>query len=364
MTRAFLLRTLTKKKQFHVSTAPQPHSISNLSRFLSTLVLAEHEGGSVKPPTVAAVVAANAFGEGNSVSLLLAGSGSSLQDAASHAASCHPSVSQVLVADSDKFAYPLAEPWAKLVNLVQQRGEYSHIVAASSSFGKNILPRVAALLDVSPITDVTRILGSNLFVRPIYAGNALCTVRYTGASPCLLTIRSTSFPVTPATTDSEPKKAPISLVDLSNFEEDSINKSRYVGHSTQDTERPDLGSARVVVTGGRALKSAENFKMIEQLAEKLGAAVGATRAAVDAGFVPNDLQVGQTGKIVAPELYMAFGVSGAIQHLAGMKDSKVIVAVNKDADAPIFQVADYGLVGDLFEVIPELMEKLPQKKMN
>ncbi|KAJ4882172.1 Electron transfer flavoprotein subunit alpha [Raphanus sativus] len=361
MTRALLLRALTKKKKLVPPNAHRSISIiTNLSRCISTLILAEHESGSIKPQTVSTVVAANQLGESSSVSLLLAGSGSSLQEAASQAASCHPSVSEVLVADSDRFEYPLAEPWAKLVDFVrQQRGDYSHILASSSSFGKNILPRVAALLDVSPVTDVVKILGPNEFIRPIYAGNALCRVRYTGPGPCVLTIRTTSFPVTPVT---ESKKATISQIDLSNFKEEFVSRSRYVGQSTQDTERPDLGSARVVVTGGRALKSVENFKLIENLAEKLGGAVGATRAAVDAGYVPNDLQVGQTGKIVAPELYMAFGVSGAIQHLAGIKDSKVIVAVNKDADAPIFQVADYGLVGDLFEVIPELLEKLPEKK--
>ncbi|XP_030932064.1 electron transfer flavoprotein subunit alpha, mitochondrial [Quercus lobata] len=335
--------------------------LSSISRSVSTLVLAEHEGGSIKAPSVSAVAAASSLSKDNSISVLLAGSGPSLQEAAAHAASCHPSVSQVLVADSDKFSHPLAEPWAKLVHLVQQKGGYSHIIAPSGSFGKNILPRAAALLDVSPITDIIEISESNLFVRPIYAGNALCTVRYAGANPCMLTIRSTSFPVPPISADSK-SEASISQVDLSTFGEDAVGKSRYVKLTSQETERPDLGNARVVVTGGRALKSAENFKMIEKLAEKLGAAVGATRAAVDAGFVPNDLQVGQTGKIVAPELYMAFGVSGAIQHLAGMRDSKVIVAVNKDADAPIFQVADYGLVGDLFEVIPELLEKMPEKK--
>ncbi|GKV14363.1 hypothetical protein SLEP1_g25258 [Rubroshorea leprosula] len=335
---------------------------SSLSRSVSTLVLAEHEGGSLKPQSVSAVVAAQSVSQDNSISLLLAGSGAAVQQAAAQAASCYPSISQVLVADSDKFTYPLAEPWAKLVHLVQQQGGYSHIIATSGSFGKNILPRAAALLDVSPITDVVEISGSHQFVRPIYAGNALCTVRYSGANPCMLTIRTTSFPVPPISADSKPNGAPISQVDLSTFGEDSNGKSRYVKLTSENTERPDLGSARIVVTGGRGLKSAENFKMIEKLAEKLGAAVGATRAAVDAGFVPNDLQVGQTGKIVAPQLYMAFGVSGAIQHLAGMKDSKVIVAVNKDADAPIFQVADYGLVGDLFEVIPELLEKIPEKK--
>ncbi|KAM7492682.1 hypothetical protein LguiA_035603 [Lonicera macranthoides] len=339
-----------------------PSRITSDYRYLSTLVLAEHEGGSIKAQTLSAIEAAKSLSEDNSVSVLLAGSGPSLQAAAAHATSCHPSVSQVLLADSERFTYPLAEPWAKLVHLVQLKGGYSHIIAASGSFGKNILPRAAALLDVSPVTDVTEISEACLFIRPIYAGNALSTVRYTGSDPCMLTIRSTSFPVSSLPTDSKSNAAPIDQVDLSTFGEDGIGKSRYIRQTTQDTERPDLGNASIVITGGRALKSAENFKMIEKLAEKLGAAVGATRAAVDAGYVPNDLQVGQTGKIVAPELYMAFGVSGAIQHLAGIRDSKFIVAVNKDADAPIFQVADYGLVGDLFEVIPELLDKLPEKK--
>ncbi|KAF5796452.1 putative acryloyl-CoA reductase (NADH) [Helianthus annuus] len=330
-------------------------------RHLGTLVIAEHEGGSLTASSLSSIEAAGKLlSKDSSLSLLLAGAGPTLQEAAAKAASCHPSVSQVLVADSDKFKNPLAEPWAKLVHLVQQKGEYSHIIAASNSFGKNILPRAAALLDVSPITDVIDISESNTFVRPIYAGNALSTIRYTGSDPCMLTVRSTSFPVGSTSADSKTNPVPIHQVDLSTFSEDW--NSRHVKQTTQDSERPDLGSARVVITGGRALKSAENFKLIEKLAEKLGAAVGATRAAVDAGYVPNDLQVGQTGKIVAPELYMAFGVSGAIQHIAGMRDSKVIVAVNKDADAPIFQVADYGLVGDLFEIIPELLEKLPEKK--
>lgn len=348
--RAFRIRSLTS-------------SVAPAYRPLSTLVLAEHEGGSVTASSVSAVEAAKSLGEDNPISLLLAGSGSSLQEAAEHAASCHPSISQVLLADSDKFSHPLAEPWAQLIHMVQQKGSYSHILAASGSFGKNILPRAAALLDVSPVTDVAKVNESMLFVRPIYAGNALCTVRYTGSSPCMLTIRSTSFPVASATAVSKSKPASILQVDLSNFgQDDAVGKSRYIRLSSQETERPDLGNARIVITGGRGIKSAENFKMIDKLAEKLGAAVGATRAAVDAGYVPNDLQVGQTGKIVAPELYMAFGVSGAIQHIAGMRDSKVIVAVNKDSDAPIFKVADYGLVGDLFEVIPELLEKLPEKK--
>ncbi|XP_077218198.1 electron transfer flavoprotein alpha isoform X1 [Tasmannia lanceolata] len=342
-------------------SSSQSSPVSSICRFISTLVIAEHEKGSVKPSSLNALAAAGAISEGNSISMLLAGSGPSLHEAASQAASSHPLLSQVLVADTDILMHPLAEPWAELVRLVQQRGGYSHIVTASSSFGKNILPRAAALLDVSPVTDVIEISGPQLFVRPIYAGNALCSIRYTGADPCMLTIRSTSFPLPLISADSKSDAAPISQVDLSTFSEVVLGKSKWVKLTSQDTERPDLGNARVVVTGGRGLKSAENFKLIEKLAEKLGAAVGATRAAVDAGYVPNELQVGQTGKIVAPELYIAFGVSGAIQHLAGMRDSKVIVAINKDADAPIFQVADYGVVADLFQVINELLEKLPER---
>ncbi|XP_021755836.1 electron transfer flavoprotein subunit alpha, mitochondrial-like [Chenopodium quinoa] len=346
-------------KAFRLRNASFSFRQSTTSRFISTLVLAEHEGGSIKSSSISSVEAAKCLSKDNSISMLLAGSGPSLQQAATHASLCHPLVSQVLVADSDKLMHPLAETWANLVELVQKKGGYTHILAASGSFGKNILPRAAALLDVSPVTDVTGIPGSHQFVRPIYAGNALCTVKYTGESPCILTVRAPSFPVPASETRSD--AAPITQVDLSAFGEEILDKSRFVKRSTQETERPDLGNARIVVTGGRGLKSAENFKLIEKLAEKLDAAVGATRAAVDAGFIPNELQVGQTGKIVAPELYMAFGVSGAIQHVAGMRDSKVIVAINKDADAPIFQVADYGLVGDLFEIIPELLEKLPEK---
>ncbi|KAK3024287.1 hypothetical protein RJ639_043149 [Escallonia herrerae] len=282
---------------------------------LSTFVLAEHEGGSLKPQSFSAIKAASSLGENNHVSMLLAGSGSSLQQAAAHAASCHPSISQVLLADSDIFIHSLAEPWAKLVHLVQQKGGYSHMVAASSSFGKNILPRAAALLDVSPITDVTGISESRLIVRPIYAGNALCTVRYTGSVPCMLTVRPASFPVESMSADSKSNAAPVEHVDLSSFGEDGIGKSRYISQSSQVSERPDLGNARVVITGWRALKSANNFKLIEKLAERLGAAVGATRAAVD----------------------------GVTLHSS-------------------MQVADYGLVGDLFHVIPELLEKLPEKK--
>ncbi|PKU67544.1 Electron transfer flavoprotein subunit alpha, mitochondrial [Dendrobium catenatum] len=287
---------------------------------------------------------------------------------------------QVLVADANILMHPLAEPWADLVHLLQKKGAYSYIISASSSFGKNVLPRAAAILDVSPITDVIEISEPYLFVRPIYAGNALCTVRYTGLEPCMVTIRSTSFPppsIPTAVESSAGCAAPISQVDLSTFYKETGGKSRWLKLTSQETDRPDLGNARIIVTGGRGLKSAENFKLLDKLAEKLGAAVGATRAAVDANFVPNDLQVGQTGKIVAPELYMAFGVSGAIQHLAGMRDSKVIVAVNKDPDAPIFQVTKnimssflisfcsrrlHGLVAVLFEAIPRVDRKCPKKK--
>ncbi|KAL1363195.1 hypothetical protein AAHE18_03G132800 [Arachis hypogaea] len=285
-TTRMILRAIKKRPFLFPASS---HSFSS-SRHGSTLVVAEHDSGAVKPHSLSAVTAATSLaGNGNSsVSVLLAGSGPSLHQAASHAASSHPSVSQVLIADSEKFKSPLAEPWAKLVHLVQQQGGYSHIIAASNSFGKNIMPRAAALLDVSPITDVTGISDAQTFVRPIYAGNALCTVRYTGSNPCILTIRSTSFPVPQKSNDSK-AEASISQVNLSNFDED-LNKSRYIYQTSQDDEGPDLGNARVVITGGRALKNAENFKLIENLAKKLGGAVGATRAAVDAGFVPNDLQ--------------------------------------------------------------------------
>ncbi|KAH9328355.1 hypothetical protein KI387_000463, partial [Taxus chinensis] len=237
---------------------------------LSTLVLAEHEGGSVKASSFNAVAAAQAFGKDTSVSLLMAGSGPSLHAAANQAASSHPLVSQVLVADSDKFEHPLAEPWAELIQLVQQKGSYSHIITASTSFGKNILPRAAALLDVSPVTDIIQITGIQTFVRPIYAGNALCTVRYVGSGPCMMTIRPTSFPILSA--ESNFDAAPVSNVDVSNLDAEPIGRSTWLKQTSQDTERPDLSNARIVVTGGRGLKNAENFKMLEKLADKLGAA--------------------------------------------------------------------------------------------
>ncbi|MCO5553964.1 hypothetical protein L7F22_007490 [Adiantum nelumboides] len=331
---------------------------------ISTLVIAEHEGGSLKGSSLNALGAANLLGEKNPVSLLVGGSSSeTLQAVAKQAFASCPFISQVLVAESEKFKHPLAEAWAELILLAQQQGKYTHVVAASSSFGKNVLPRAAALLNVSPISDVIKVMDERTFVRPIYAGNALSTVKYKGSEPCLITVRPTSFPIDDAcSVNNANTSLPVTSLDVTQLNSEVIDRSTWLDQVSEQSERPDLGSAKVVISGGRALKSKENFKMLEQLADKMGGAVGATRAAVDAGYVPNDMQVGQTGKIVAPQLYIAIGVSGAIQHLAGIKDSKVIVAINKDPDAPIFQVADYGLAGDLFEIIPELLEKLPDKR--
>ncbi|XP_024540321.1 electron transfer flavoprotein subunit alpha, mitochondrial [Selaginella moellendorffii] len=331
----------------------------------SALVVAEHGGGSVKNGSISAVAAAAAvLGDSSPVTLLLAGSGGSELDAAiQHASSAHPAVSQVLVARSPLLGQPLAEPWAELLVQAQKKGNYSHIFAASSSFGKDVLPRAAALLGVSPITDVTRTIDQHTYIRPIYAGNAMATVRFKGSGPCIVSIRATSFPAVPGLALTGVGHPSIVDFDASSLSSEAIGKSKWIGLASQQTERPELGAAKIVISGGRGLKSAENFELLEKLADKLGAAVGASRAAVDAGFVPNDMQIGQTGKIVAPELYIAVGISGAIQHLAGIKDSKVIVAINKDRDAPIFQVADYGLAMDLFEALPELVAKVPSKRL-
>ncbi|MBU6398607.1 MAG: FAD-binding protein, partial [Rhodospirillales bacterium] len=246
------------------------------------------------------------------------------------------------------YAHHLAEPMATLV--VSLAGNYSHILQAATASGKNVLPRVAAMLDVQPLSDISEVVDADTFVRPIYAGNALATVKSADAKK-VITVRAASFDPTAAEGGSATIETVASVT--------NDGKSSYVGEEISKSERPELTAARVIVSGGRGMQNGENFtKLIEPIADKLGAAVGASRAAVDAGFVPNDYQVGQTGKIVAPELYIAVGISGAIQHLAGMKDSKVIVAINKDEDAPIFQVADYGLVGDLFTVLPELEKAL------
>ncbi|WP_417346048.1 FAD-binding protein [Ferrimonas sp.] len=255
-------------------------------------------------------------------------------------------ITKVLVADNPAYAHQMAEPVAALV--VELAGEYSHILAAASAKGKDMLPRAAALLDVAQHSDVIAIESDDTFVRPIYAGNALATVQSLDEKK-LLTIRTSAF-------DAVAEQAPAEIHALDSVKANEL--TQFVGEELVESERPELGAARVVISGGRGLGSGENFALIEQLADKLGAAIGASRAAVDAGFVANDLQVGQTGKIVAPDLYIAVGISGAIQHLAGMKESKVIVAINKDPDAPIFQIADYGLEADLFEAVPKLTELL------
>ena len=258
-----------------------------------------------------------------------------------------PGVSRVILADADAYEHPLAEPLAAL--LVAMAPNYSHLLAAATASGKNVMPRVAALLDVQPISDISDVIDADTFVRPIFAGNAMATVRSSDAKK-VLTVRAASFdPVASEGGDA-------AIEDVAATAESTTSK--FVSAELSHSERPELTAARVVVSGGRGMQNGANFKLLDPIADKLGAAVGASRAAVDAGFVPNDYQVGQTGKNVAPDLYVAIGISGAIQHLAGMKDSKVIVAINKDEDAPIFQVADYGLVADLFTVLPELQAAL------
>ncbi|MDE2239659.1 MAG: FAD-binding protein [Rhodospirillales bacterium] len=309
---------------------------------MAVLVVLDFDAEGIKQPSRSAIAAAAKLGE---VHALVAGQG---VGAVAEAACKLSNVAKVLVADDAAYAHHLAEPMAALI--VSLAGNYSHILQAATASGKNVLPRVAAMLDVQPISDISEVVDADTFIRPIYAGNALATVKSADAKK-VLTVRAASFdPVAAeggsATTENVATAA-------------NDGKSSYVGEELSKSERPELTAARVVISGGRGMQNGENFtKLIEPVADKLGAAVGASRAAVDAGYVPNDYQVGQTGKIVAPELYIAVGISGAIQHLAGMKDSKVIVAINKDEDAPIFQVADYGLVGDLFAVLPELEKAL------
>jgi len=309
---------------------------------VKTLVWVEHDGATVKDATLSAVTAASKLGE---VHLLVAGQGvGAVADQAAKIAG----VGKVHVADDAAYAHALAENVAPLV--VELMGHHDAFVVPATSNGKNIAPRVAALLDVMQISDVLSVEGPDTFTRPIYAGNAIATVQTKDAKK-VITVRGTAFEKAAPEGGSGTIEAVGSTGDkgLSTFEGQEIAKS----------ERPELTSAKIIVSGGRALQNSENFHaIIEPLADKLGAGVGASRAAVDAGYVPNDYQVGQTGKIVAPEVYIAVGISGAIQHLAGMKDSKTIIAINKDEDAPIFQVADIGLVGDLFKVVPELTQKL------
>ena len=309
---------------------------------MTILVVAEHDNATLKPSTLHTLGAAKQIG--GDVHVLVAG-----QDAhaAAQAASQAQGVAKVLLADSAQYRDQLAENLAALVTGLAR--DYGHVLAPATTFGKNFMPRVAALLDVAQVSDISAVKSPDTFVRPIYAGNALATVQ--AKDPIrVVTVRSTGFDAVAATGGS----APIEPVPAGT----DTGLSSLVGREITKSERPELTAARVIVSGGRGMGSGENFKILEPVADKLNAAMGASRAAVDAGFVPNDWQVGQTGKIVAPDLYIAVGISGAIQHLAGMKDSRVIVAINKDEEAPIFQVADYGIVGDLFKIVPELVKEL------
>ena len=309
---------------------------------MASLVIAEHDNASLKGATLNTVTAAVKCG--GDVHVLVAGSNCA---AAAQAAAQLAGVAKVLVADAPHFADALAENVAAQV--VAMAGAYSHILAPATANGKNILPRVAALLDCQQISEIVSVESPDTFVRPIYAGNALATVQ-SSDSKKVITVRTTGFDAAAATGGSAPMETVAAQGDA--------GISAFVGREVAKSERPELAGAKIIVSGGRGMGSGENFKILEPLADKLGAAMGASRAAVDAGFVPNDWQVGQTGKIVAPTLYIAVGISGAIQHLAGMKDSKTIVAINKDPEAPIFSVADYGIVGDLFTLVPELIAEL------
>jgi electron transfer flavoprotein alpha subunit len=308
---------------------------------MTVLVIAEHDNQELKPATLNTVSAAAELGD---VEILVLGyQCSSVSDAAAKVAG----VGKVRVADSIFLQHPLAERLAP--EIVKLASEYSHILAPATTLGKNVLPRAAALLDVAQISEISAVEGPDIFIRPIYAGNALATVQSSDAIK-LITVRTTAFDAAAA----EGGKAEIENLAV----EEGVSISTFLGEEVTKSERPELTNAGVIISGGRGMQSGDNFPLLEAVADKLGAAVGASRAAVDAGFAPNDYQVGQTGKVVAPDLYIAVGISGAIQHLAGMKDSKVIVAINKDPDAPIFQVADYGLVADLFDVLPELSSAL------
>ena len=312
---------------------------------VAVLVVAEHDNAKLDKSTLHAVTAGAKLGD---VTVLVAGHGAG---AVAEAAARVADVAKVVHVDDAIYENPVAEDLTALV--VAMAEGYDAFVAGSSTFGKNVMPRVAALLDVAQISDIVEVVDATTFKRFIYAGNALATVR-TADAKTVLTVRTTAF----AAAATEGGSASVETIQAVAPTE----LARFLGREVSASERPDLASARIVVSGGRGMGSGENFTIIEALADELGAAVGASRAAVDAGFVPNEYQVGQTGKIVAPELYIAVGISGAIQHLAGMKDSKVIVAINKDEEAPIFQVADYGLVGDLFQLVPQLTDAVKQTK--
>ncbi|MDN3639680.1 FAD-binding protein [Simiduia curdlanivorans] len=309
---------------------------------MTILVIAEHDNASLKAATLNTLAAANAIG--GDIHVLVAGAGCA---AVGEAAAKVAGVAKVLVADNAAYSHALAE---NLGLLIAELGKnYSHILAPATTSGKNVLPRAAALLDVQAISDITGVVSADTFERPIYAGNVIATVQSSDAIK-VITVRGTAFDAVAAEGGSAAVEAVASAHDA--------GQSAFVGEELAKSDRPELTSAKIVISGGRGMQNGDNFELLYKVADKLGAAVGASRAAVDAGFVPNDMQVGQTGKIVAPDLYVAVGISGAIQHLAGMKDSKVIVAINKDEEAPIFQVADYGLVADLFDAVPELDSKL------
>jgi electron transfer flavoprotein alpha subunit len=308
---------------------------------MTALVIAEHDNASLKGSTLNTITAA--VQAGGDVHVLVAGHNAG---GAAEAVSKITGVSKVLLAEAAHFADGLAENVAEQVLAIA--GNYSHILAPATAYGKNILPRVAAKLDVGQVSEITKVVSADTFERPIYAGNAIATVQSTD-NVKVITVRTTGFDAAPAGGN-----AAVETISAAA----GLGKSAFVSRELAKSDRPELTAAKVIVSGGRGMGSGDNFKILEPLADKLGAAMGASRAAVDAGFVPNDWQVGQTGKIVAPQLYIAVGISGAIQHLAGMKDSKTIVAINKDPEAPIFSVADYGIVGDLFEVVPQLVSEL------
>jgi len=317
----------------------------SFSRHGSTLVLAEHDNATLSPSTLHAITAAKAVG--GDITCLVAGTSC---DAVAKEVAGLDGVSKVLVAENAAYAGFLPEKLTPVLLASQDQFKFTHIFAGASALSRGLLPRVAAKLDVSPISDIIGVKDADTFVRTIYAGNAIMTLK--SVDPVkVVTVRTTAFEQAEAGGAAAP-------VEAAPGGAESNLVSEFVGQELSKSDRPDLGSAKVVVSGGRGMKTGDNFTMLYDLADKMGAAVGASRAAVDAGMVPNDMQIGQTGKIVAPELYIAVGISGAIQHLAGMKDSKVIVAVNKDAEAPIFQVSDYGLVADLFKAVPEMTEKI------
>ena len=308
---------------------------------MSVLIIAEHEHGALKNDTAKAVTAAKKLNL--PIAVLVAGEN---VNSVAQSASKIDGVARVIVADNSVYAHQLAENMADLV--IALADDYTHIFASATTTGKNFMPRVAALLDKVQISDIIDVVDTNTFVRPIYAGNAIATVQ-SNEDKHIVTVRSSAF-------DAAGEQAAAEISSIDDVKENTL--SAFVSQQETESERPELTAADVIISGGRGMQNGDNFALLNGIADKLGAAIGASRAAVDAGFVPNDMQVGQTGKIVAPQLYIAVGISGAIQHLAGMKDSKVIVAINKDPDAPIFQVADYGLVADLFDVLPELEASL------